>query len=162
MVISLAGNDSVYKDRYERVLRELDFTKKRLQKQHEEELELEHNLKKAVEKRVSFYSICILLSYVMGWGINLYDFFMPLCSWNTANIGTKHHSINHGGRGRIVKWLRLLTLSYLIGIWTLDTTSSVKGFKTLSNHFQKYQKFTITYNLLHLRLWYVDVVTVIA
>ena len=46
------GNDSVYKDRYERVLRELDFTKKRLQKQHEEELELEHNLKKAVEKRL--------------------------------------------------------------------------------------------------------------
>jgi len=43
----------VYKDRYERVLRELDFTKKRLQKQHEEELEQEHNLKKAVEKRVS-------------------------------------------------------------------------------------------------------------
>ena len=96
MVISLAGNDSVYKDRYERVLRELDFTKKKLQKQHEEELELEHNLKKAVEKRVSFYSICILLSLswgveliytissyslvksFMGWGINLYDFFILL------------------------------------------------------------------------------------
>jgi hypothetical protein len=68
LVISLAGNDSVYKDRYERVLRELDITKKRLQKQHEEELELEHNLKKAVEKRVSFYSICILLSQVFHGG----------------------------------------------------------------------------------------------
>lgn len=46
------GNDSVYKDRYERVLRELDITKKRLQKQHEEELEQEHASKKAVEKRL--------------------------------------------------------------------------------------------------------------
>ncbi|XP_052072228.1 unconventional myosin-XVIIIa-like isoform X4 [Mytilus californianus] len=46
------GNDSVYKDRYERVLRELDMTKKRLQKQHEEELETEQHAKKAVEKRL--------------------------------------------------------------------------------------------------------------
>ena len=41
----------VYKDRYERVLRELDFTKIKLQKQHEEELVQEHNLKTGFETR---------------------------------------------------------------------------------------------------------------
>ena len=34
------------------MVRELAFTKKRLQQQHEEEIESEHNAKKGVEKRV--------------------------------------------------------------------------------------------------------------
>lgn len=41
----------VYTDRYARVLRELDFTKNKLQKQHEEELVQEHNLKTGFETR---------------------------------------------------------------------------------------------------------------
>ena len=42
----------IYKERYEKMVRELAFTKKRLQQQHEEELETEHTSKKGVEKRV--------------------------------------------------------------------------------------------------------------
>ena len=49
----LDGGDSVYKERYERVMKELNVTRKRMEKQHEEEMEQERGLKKAVDKRVS-------------------------------------------------------------------------------------------------------------
>lgn len=45
--------DSIYKDRYERVMRESTVNRKRMEKQHEEELEKEQSLKKNVERKVS-------------------------------------------------------------------------------------------------------------
>ncbi|XP_055861175.1 unconventional myosin-XVIIIa-like isoform X2 [Biomphalaria glabrata] len=44
--------DSVYKSRYERLVRELQVTKKQLQQQHEEELEQELQSRKLIEKRL--------------------------------------------------------------------------------------------------------------
>ncbi|XP_069135915.1 unconventional myosin-XVIIIa-like isoform X4 [Argopecten irradians] len=46
------GDGSIYKERYERIVRELNFTKKRMSKEHEDEMELEHNARKALEKRI--------------------------------------------------------------------------------------------------------------
>lgn len=46
-------SESVYKDRYEKVRKELGFLKQQLQHQHEEELQQEQNLKKHLEKKVS-------------------------------------------------------------------------------------------------------------
>lgn len=43
----------VYKQRYERVFRELEFTKRRLRQQHEDDLEQLVGLKKQLEKKVS-------------------------------------------------------------------------------------------------------------
>lgn len=43
----------VYKQRYERAVRELEFTKRRLQQQHEDDLEQLVGLKKQLEKKVS-------------------------------------------------------------------------------------------------------------
>ena len=51
-VCVIAGG--IYKERYEKMVRELSFTKKRLQQQHDEELETEHASKKGVEKRVGY------------------------------------------------------------------------------------------------------------
>ena len=42
----------IYKERYERIKKELAFTRKKMTQQHEEEMEQEHNSKKVVEKRV--------------------------------------------------------------------------------------------------------------
>lgn len=44
--------DGVYKQRYERAVRELEFTKRRLQQQHEDDLEQLVALKKQLEKKV--------------------------------------------------------------------------------------------------------------
>lgn len=44
-------DESVYKDRYEKVRKELGFLKQQLQHQHEEELQQEQNLKKHLEKK---------------------------------------------------------------------------------------------------------------
>ena len=46
--------EQVYKQRYERVARELEFTKRRLQQQHEDDLEQLVALKKQLEKKVVF------------------------------------------------------------------------------------------------------------
>ena len=46
-------SDSIYKERYERVMRESTVSRKRMEKQHEEELEKEQSLKKNVERKVS-------------------------------------------------------------------------------------------------------------
>lgn len=48
------GGDAggVYKQRYERAVRELEFTKRRLQQQHEDDLEQLVGLKKQLEKKV--------------------------------------------------------------------------------------------------------------
>ena len=42
----------MYKQRYERAVRELEFTKRRLQQQHEDDLEQLVGLKKQLEKKV--------------------------------------------------------------------------------------------------------------
>ncbi|XP_017847175.1 unconventional myosin-XVIIIa isoform X5 [Drosophila busckii] len=47
------GNGGVYKLKYERVARELEFTKRRLQTQHEHDLEQLVGLKKQLEKKLS-------------------------------------------------------------------------------------------------------------
>ncbi|KAF2891553.1 hypothetical protein ILUMI_14620, partial [Ignelater luminosus] len=47
------GDGSIYKQRYERAKKELEFTKKRLQQQHEDDLEQLVGLKKQLEKKVS-------------------------------------------------------------------------------------------------------------
>lgn len=46
------GDGGVYKQRYERALKELEFTKRRLQQQHEDDLEQLIGLKKQLEKKV--------------------------------------------------------------------------------------------------------------
>lgn len=47
------GEDTaVYKQRYERAVRELEFTRRRLQQQHEDDLEQLVALKKQLEKKV--------------------------------------------------------------------------------------------------------------
>ena len=43
---------TIYKQKYERVMKELDYTKKRLQQQHEDDLEQLMGLKKQLEKKV--------------------------------------------------------------------------------------------------------------
>ncbi|KAF7266676.1 hypothetical protein GWI33_020008 [Rhynchophorus ferrugineus] len=45
--------DGVYKQRYERAIKELEFTKRRLQQQHEDDLEQLVGLKKQLEKKLS-------------------------------------------------------------------------------------------------------------
>ncbi|XP_031331784.1 unconventional myosin-XVIIIa isoform X2 [Photinus pyralis] len=47
------GDGGVYKQRYERVRKELEFTKKRLQQQHEDDLEQLVALKKQLEKKLT-------------------------------------------------------------------------------------------------------------
>ena len=44
---------TIYKQKYERVLKELEYTKKRLQQQHEDDLEQLMALKKQLEKKVT-------------------------------------------------------------------------------------------------------------
>ncbi len=46
------GNGGVYKQRYERAVRELEFTKRRLQQQHHDDLEQLIALRKQLEKKV--------------------------------------------------------------------------------------------------------------
>ncbi|CAG9854343.1 unnamed protein product [Phyllotreta striolata] len=48
-----ADGDGVYKQRYERALKELEFTKRRLQQQHEDDLEQLVGLKKQLEKKLA-------------------------------------------------------------------------------------------------------------
>ena len=50
-----------YKQKYERVMKELDYTKKRLQQQHEDDLEQLMGLKKQLEKKVTTYNMIFLL-----------------------------------------------------------------------------------------------------
>lgn len=47
----------VYKQRFERVSRELEFTRRRLQQQHEDDLEQLVGLKKQLEKKVLTFNI---------------------------------------------------------------------------------------------------------
>ena len=49
----LYSSDSVYKQRYERLVRELQVTKKQMQQQHEEEIEQELQSRKLIERKVS-------------------------------------------------------------------------------------------------------------
>lgn len=52
------SDGGVYKQRYERVIRELEFTKRRLQQQHEDDLEQLVGLKKQLEKKVFKRFLC--------------------------------------------------------------------------------------------------------
>ena len=45
-------HSSIYKQKYERAAKELDYTKKRLQQQHEDDLEQLVAMKKQLEKKV--------------------------------------------------------------------------------------------------------------
>jgi hypothetical protein len=61
----------VYKQRYERTVRELEFTRRRLQQQHEDDLEQLVGLKKQLEKKVgrqpnSKIKINVLVSHFNG------------------------------------------------------------------------------------------------
>lgn len=56
------GDGGVYKQRYERALRELEFTKRRLQQQHEDDLEQLVGLKKQLEKKVRISRICLRMN----------------------------------------------------------------------------------------------------
>ncbi len=49
------GENSIYKQKYERAIKELEFTKRRLQQQHEDDMEQLIGLKKQLEKKVSFF-----------------------------------------------------------------------------------------------------------
>ena len=51
------GENSIYKQKYERALKELEFTKRRLQQQHEDDMEQLIGLKKQLEKKVSCFLI---------------------------------------------------------------------------------------------------------
>jgi myosin-18 len=46
------GENSIYKQKYERAMKELEFTKRRLQQQHEDDMEQLVGLKKQLEKKV--------------------------------------------------------------------------------------------------------------
>lgn len=64
------GNDGVYKQRYERAVKELEFTKRRLQQQHEDDLEQLVGLKKQLEKKVMTYGIHIVTNLYIMFTIN--------------------------------------------------------------------------------------------
>ena len=54
------GENSIYKQKYERAMKELEFTKRRLQQQHEDDMEQLIGLKKQLEKKVGCY-FCLML-----------------------------------------------------------------------------------------------------
>ncbi|QQP42413.1 Uncharacterized protein FKW44_017067, partial [Caligus rogercresseyi] len=57
------GEPSFYKEKYERAMKELEFAKKRLQQQHEDDLEQLMAVKKQLEKKVGplfINSLCLL------------------------------------------------------------------------------------------------------
>ena len=51
---------TIYKQKYDRAMKELEYTKKRLQQQHEDDLEQLMALKKQLEKKVIFRKIFIV------------------------------------------------------------------------------------------------------
>lgn len=59
MCITFSGSGSIYKQKYERAVRDMEMMKRRFQQQHEEEIEQKAILKKASDKRVS---LCLYLS----------------------------------------------------------------------------------------------------
>lgn len=63
----------VYKQRYERAVRELDFTKRRLQQQHEDDLEQLIGLKKQLEKKV-----CDQSPKIHGINVHVLMFFYDI------------------------------------------------------------------------------------
>ena len=54
---------TIYKQKYERVMKELEYTKKRLQQQHEDDLEQLMALKKQLEKKVKFSHFFSFVKY---------------------------------------------------------------------------------------------------
>ena len=51
--VYLVEGGSIYREKYERARRELDFMKKKMQQQHEEELEQKDAGRKQIERKVS-------------------------------------------------------------------------------------------------------------
>lgn len=54
--------DGAYKERYKQAVRELEFTRRRLQQQHQDDLEQLVGLKKQLEKKVNDLSILLYAS----------------------------------------------------------------------------------------------------
>ena len=54
------GENSIYKQKYERAMKELEFTKRRLQQQHEDDMEQLMGLKKQLEKKVGTFVDCLM------------------------------------------------------------------------------------------------------
>ena len=48
----LLPGDSVYRQKYERTKKELEYTMKSLEKEHQDEMEMQKNTKKQIDKRV--------------------------------------------------------------------------------------------------------------
>lgn len=66
-----ANGESVYRIKYERAARELEFTKRRLQTQHEHDLEQLVGLKKQLEKKVRVMRNCsdVMAPNTLYWPI---------------------------------------------------------------------------------------------
>ena len=58
------GENSIYKQKYERAMKELEFTKRRLQQQHEDDMEQLIGLKKQLEKKVGCYFCWCWMHYI--------------------------------------------------------------------------------------------------
>ncbi len=48
----LFAGDSIYRQKYEKLKREMDFMKKKLEQQHEEEMEKKDSTKKQLDRKV--------------------------------------------------------------------------------------------------------------
>lgn len=55
------AEDGAYKERYKQAIRELEFTRRRLQQQHQDDLEQLVGLKKQLEKKVSQTTMLFLI-----------------------------------------------------------------------------------------------------
>ena len=53
MFINFILGDSIYRQKYEKLKREMDFMKKKLEQQHEEEIEKKDAIKKQLERKVT-------------------------------------------------------------------------------------------------------------
>lgn len=68
---------SAYKQRYERAIQELEFTRRRLQQQHQDDLEQLVGLKKQLEKKVCFcFIIMSHFIFILSIAIKKFVIFM--------------------------------------------------------------------------------------
>ena len=69
---------SIYKQKYERAMKELEYLKQRLQQQHEDDLEQLMALKKQLEKKVFIFNF--VFQTLFRKKIEVYDWWNNLCS----------------------------------------------------------------------------------
>ena len=69
---------SIYKQKYERAMKELEYLKQRLQQQHEDDLEQLMALKKQLEKKVFIFNF--VFQTLFRNKIEVYDWWNNLCS----------------------------------------------------------------------------------